>query len=151
MPADDMDDFLEARAASVETSVGETVGLASMNSLTDDFDDVFQVFHDVLRYPAFAEDKLEVAKAQSRSGVARRNDDVGGITSREFRRLVYGADSPLSRQVEYATLDAIGREIGEIIVKVAAGAPTRSEALGHQEFALNYKTFEPAGPACFPA
>ncbi|MCP5111561.1 MAG: UxaA family hydrolase [bacterium] len=48
-------------------------------------------------------------------------------------------------------LDEVGREIGERIVSVAAGEPTRSEALGHQEFVLTYKSFEPAGPACFPA
>ena len=109
LSGDELDDFLEARAASVETSIGQNVGFASMNVLQEDFDEVFQVFHDVLRYPVFAEDKLEVAKAQARSSVARRNDDVTAITAREFRRLVYGRDSALSRLTEYATLDAIGR------------------------------------------
>jgi len=33
---------------------------------------------------------------------------------------------------------------------VAAGEPTASETLGHQEFALTYKTFEPLGPGCLP-
>ena len=28
--------------------------------------------------------------------------------------------------------------------------PTVSERLGHQEFILTYKTFEPIGPACLP-
>jgi len=32
----------------------------------------------------------------------------------------------------------------------AAGQPTKSEALGHQEFILTYKTFEPLGPSCLP-
>ena len=27
---------------------------------------------------------------------------------------------------------------------------TKSEALGHQEFILTYKSFEPLGPACLP-
>ena len=31
------------------------------------------------------------------------------------------------------------------------GEPTKSEALGHQEFILTYKSFEPLGPACFPS
>ncbi len=30
-------------------------------------------------------------------------------------------------------------------------ARTKSEALGHQEFILTYKSFEPIGPACLPA
>ncbi|MBI1397327.1 MAG: hydrolase [Betaproteobacteria bacterium] len=49
-----------------------------------------------------------------------------------------------------ATLDDVGREIYDLILRVAEGEPTRSEALGHQEFILTYKTFEPLGPACFP-
>jgi hypothetical protein len=30
-------------------------------------------------------------------------------------------------------------------------ARTKAEELGHQEFILTYKTFEPIGPACLPA
>jgi hypothetical protein len=44
----------------------------------------------------------------------------------------------------------IGAEIFELIQKVAAGASTKSEALGHQEFILGYKSFEPLGPSCLP-
>jgi hypothetical protein len=35
-------------------------------------------------------------------------------------------------------------------LRVAAGERTASERLGHQEFILGYKSFEPAGPACHP-
>ncbi len=109
MSGDELDDFLEARAASIETSIGNTVGFASMDCLREDFDDVFAVFRDVLRYPAFSEDKLEIAKAQTKAGIARRNDNVGGIVGREFSRLIYGLDSPLSRLTEYATVAAVER------------------------------------------
>ncbi len=34
---------------------------------------------------------------------------------------------------------------------VAAGCETASERLGHREFVLTYKSFEPIGPACLPA
>jgi len=37
------------------------------------------------------------------------------------------------------------------VIKTAEGVPTVSETLGHQEFVLTYKTFEPVGPACLPA
>lgn len=50
-----------------------------------------------------------------------------------------------------ASLDAVGQEIYAAILAAAGGAPTRSEALGHQEFILTYKSFEPIGPACLPA
>jgi len=110
MTGDEIDDYLEARAASVETGMSGDMGRASMNCLTDDFDSVFAVFADVLRNPAFSEDKIELAKVQLNTGIARRNDNVGGIIAREFRRLVYGADSPLARLTEYATVAGVTRD-----------------------------------------
>ncbi len=50
-----------------------------------------------------------------------------------------------------ATLDAVGDEIFDMVLDVASGAQTKSEALGHAEFILTYKSFEPIGPACLPA
>jgi len=50
-----------------------------------------------------------------------------------------------------ATLDEVGKEIYDLLIDVANGRKTKSEALGHQEFVLMYKTFEPLGPACFPS
>jgi altronate hydrolase len=49
-----------------------------------------------------------------------------------------------------ATLAEVGREIRDLVLAVAAGERTKSEALGHQEFILTYKSFEPIGPACLP-
>jgi altronate hydrolase len=49
-----------------------------------------------------------------------------------------------------ATLDQVGEEIHELVLKVAGGQRTLSEDLGHQEFILTYKAFEPIGPACLP-
>ncbi len=110
MTGDEIDDYLADRAATVETGVGDTAGFASMNCLVENFDDVLAVFRDVLRYPVFDEEKIEVAKSQESAGIARRNDDVGQITGREFSRLVYGWDSPLSRMTEYETIDAVTRD-----------------------------------------
>ena len=50
-----------------------------------------------------------------------------------------------------ASVDEVGREIFEKVVEVASGRQTCSEELGHQEFVLTYKSFEPIGPACLPA
>ncbi|HRH50693.1 MAG TPA: UxaA family hydrolase [Panacibacter sp.] len=50
-----------------------------------------------------------------------------------------------------ATLEEIGNEIFETILQTASGKPSCSEELGHQEFILTYKTFEPIGPSCLPA
>lgn len=49
-----------------------------------------------------------------------------------------------------ATLDEVGAEIFAKIIAVASGERSVSESLGHQEFILTYKSFEPVGPACLP-
>ncbi|GGD11467.1 UxaA family hydrolase [Aquisalinus flavus] len=48
------------------------------------------------------------------------------------------------------TLDEVGKEILDAVTFVASGGKSRSEELGHQEFILTYKSFEPVGPACLP-
>jgi altronate hydrolase len=37
------------------------------------------------------------------------------------------------------------------VLGLASGERSKSEALGHQEFLLTYKSFQPIGPACLPA
>lgn len=49
-----------------------------------------------------------------------------------------------------ATVDDVGHEIRDLVRRVAAGERTKSEDLGHTEFILTYKSFEPIGPACLP-
>jgi altronate hydrolase len=69
-----------------------------------------------------------------------------------YRRMSEDMDIDAGRILEKrATLDEVGREIFERVIKTAEGVPTASETLGHQEFVLTYKTFEPIGPACLPA
>lgn len=50
-----------------------------------------------------------------------------------------------------ASLSEVGDEIFEMVKAVASGVRTKSEDLGHREFILTYKSFEPIGPACLPA
>jgi altronate dehydratase large subunit len=49
-----------------------------------------------------------------------------------------------------ASVDEVGHEIYSKVLEVASGVQSCSESLGHQEFVLTYKSFEPIGPACLP-
>ena len=69
-----------------------------------------------------------------------------------YRRLSEDMDVNAGRILSgQASLDEVGAEIVSLIVAAASGERTKSEELGHQEFILTYKTFEPIGPACLPA
>lgn len=107
---DELNQLLEQRAASVETSIGTTAGSAHFSALSEDLEQVFDIFVEVLREPTFAPDKLEVAKTQRRGNISRRNDDPNDIASREFRKLIYGSSNPYARTTEYTTINNITRD-----------------------------------------
>jgi zinc protease len=109
MDATALDDYLEGKAARIESFAGDDRATVTMSSLAEDFPEVLEVFADVVRRPAFAEDRLAVALNQARAVVARQNDQPQGILFRELEELIFGADSPYTFEPTYASLAAIDR------------------------------------------
>jgi zinc protease len=107
---DQLDDYLEIRAAKVETGGTADSTTISWSCLKADFDDVFKVFDDLLRGPEFRNDKLELVQRQYFDAISRRNDDVDEIVGRESAKLAYGAQSPYARVAEYKTVAAVTRQ-----------------------------------------
>jgi zinc protease len=107
---DQLDDYLEVRAAKVETGGGPDSTSISLSCLKADFDDVFKVFVDLLQNPEFRADKLDIAQKQEDDAISRRNDQIGSIAARESAKLAYGPDNPYAREPEYATIAAITRQ-----------------------------------------
>lgn len=68
-----------------------------------------------------------------------------------YRKLAGDMDVDAGRIMEgRGTLEEVGDEIFDLVVAVTGGQRTVSETLGHQEFILTYKAFDPVGPACLP-
>jgi zinc protease len=107
---DQLDDFLEVRAAKVETGGGPDSTTISWSCLKGDLDDVFKAFVDVLQNPEFRADKLDITQKEEFDGISRRNDDVGEIAHRESVKLGYGPNNPYARVPEYATVAAVTRQ-----------------------------------------
>jgi zinc protease len=107
---DQLDDFLEVRAAKVETGGSSDSTTISWSCLKGDLDDVFKVFADVLQHPEFRPDKIDLAQKEEADGISRRNDQVGEIAQRESVKLAYGADNPYARVPEYSTVAAVTRQ-----------------------------------------
>src|ERR1700752_1828525 len=107
---DQLDDFLEVRAAKVETGGSTDSTTISFSCLKGDLDDVFKAFTDVLRNPEFNADKIDIAQKEEQDGISRRNDQVGEIAHRESVKLAYGPDNPYARVPEYSTVAAITRQ-----------------------------------------
>jgi len=107
---DELDDFLEAHAARVESSDNADSTFLSWSSLKENFDQVFPVVLDLLENPEFRQNKLDLTKQQLASFISRRNDDLDEIAQRESAKLGYGANNPYARTAEYYTIEAITRE-----------------------------------------
>jgi zinc protease len=107
---DQLDDFLEVRAAKVETGGGPDSTSIGFSCLKGDLDDVFKAFLDVLQNPEFRADKLELAQKAEEDAISRRNDEVSEIAHRESIKLAYGPDNPYARVAEYATVAAVTRQ-----------------------------------------
>src|SRR6201987_97617 len=106
---DQMDDFLEARAAKVETSGNADSTSIGWSCLKGDFDDVFKVVVDLMQNPEFRDDKLDLAQKAFQEASARCNDNPASIAGRESTKLAYGANNPYAREAEYATIGAVKR------------------------------------------
>src|SRR5262245_2131476 len=75
----------------------------------------------------------------------------GVSNSRVYQRLAEDIDVNGGTIADGAeTIDQVAERIVDKVVAMAAGEPSKSEELGHQEFTLAYKTYEPIGPACLP-
>jgi zinc protease len=107
---DALDDFLEGLAARVETFGGIDSTTVSLNCLKEDFPQVFDVFLELVQEPEFRQEKIDLAKRQLATGIARRNDSPQQILFRESAKLGYGATSPYARHTEYDTVAAVTRE-----------------------------------------
>jgi zinc protease len=107
---DQLDEFLDARAARVEASGGGDSTTLALDVLKADFDTVLPIWVEILRKPEFRQEKIDLAKTQANTGISRRNDEPGGILARETMKLGYGADSPYARHSEYATIASNTRD-----------------------------------------
>ncbi len=75
----------------------------------------------------------------------------GVSNSRVYQRLADDIDVNAGTIADgLESLDRVSERIVEKVIAMACGEPSKSELLGHQEFSLSYKTYEPIGPACLP-
>jgi len=126
LSGDQIDVELENIAADVESEIGENSGSVAFSTLKERTDEVLGVFHDVLTDPAFRQDKIDLWKAQTNSGIERRNDEPMGITAREFTNILYGRKNSYGWMLEHATVSNIKRD--DIVASTSAitSRPTSS-------------------------
>jgi predicted Zn-dependent peptidase len=108
---DEVDNQLEFMAANIGTATSNDASSISLSCLSKDIQKSMGLLCDILLNPAFNQERLDLRKEQVREAIRRRDDEPGGIVSREFNRLIYGS-YPYGHQVigEPGSMDRIGRE-----------------------------------------
>ncbi len=88
--ADAFDEEADFLAAQISSGIGATSGRASVNFMSKDTDKSLELFFEMLRSPAFQQDRLDLYKEQVLQAIERRNDSTDDIEDREWNRLLRG-------------------------------------------------------------
>ena len=108
--AEDFDEEADFLAANISSAIGPTEGVASVNFLAKDTDKALELFFDMLRNPAFRQDRIDLYKSQQLQQIERRNDRTDSIESREWNRLLRGEDFFTSILPTKASISSLTRE-----------------------------------------
>ena len=109
MSGDEINETLEFMAGSMETGIGRNVGTASLSVLKKDTDEGLKIFADVLMYPVFSEDQVDLAQKKQLEAIRRRNDDPHDIAFRELRKGIF-ENNPRGRVPTLESIANIKRE-----------------------------------------
>ena len=107
MTPGEMDEEFDFMAANVSAGIGDRTANASMNCLTSNFDDAFELFMDMVLHPRFDNDRFEVLRGQQLEQIKTRDDDGLQIALREMAFLMWGEEHFEARQPTKASLEGI--------------------------------------------
>jgi len=84
-----LDEKLEFMDAVISISIESEAGQASLSVLKKDFEPAFQIFSQILRQPAFARDRIEIAREQKIAALRQTEDNPQSLAFRKFKTLLY--------------------------------------------------------------
>lgn len=156
-----LDDELAALGAEIAFRAEALATVGTLRCLSGDLDAVLAIFADLVRRPAFQEDRVEQARARLLAAIDQRDDDPRQAADREARRAFYGAGDPRVRRPEAASVTAIGRDdlvafhrerFGSLRAQVAVfGDFDAAGILARLDGALGDWPIQVAGPVELPA
>lgn len=106
---DGLDRALERLAADLGVSTDTYATTVDLSLQATDLETGLVILADLLRRPAFAPERLELARKQMIEGIRRQNDEPEEIASRALMQALYG-DHPLGRSPTVASVSAVGRD-----------------------------------------
>lgn len=105
-----LDEVLEQNSILFSAGSGMTSASVSINFLVEHTDLAFEIFSEALRMPVFDKKQLELTINKIKERIKRKNDNPISVANREFRKILFGPDSPYAREVTERTLNNISRD-----------------------------------------
>jgi zinc protease len=105
-----VEDRLEALAATLSSSCGNTSGSLYLQVQEKDLPEGLDLLMQAFTQPAFAQDRLDLARKSARQALERRNDAVTSIAQIQMPYLLFGEKYFATENTTAASLDAITRE-----------------------------------------
>lgn len=105
--AEEIDRKLEYLGAEINTSINNEDASISMYSHKKNFDEVFEIFLDLIKNPSFEKEKFELKKQEQIEMIKRRNDNPERMAQREAIRMFFSKDHPYGRRPEIETIERI--------------------------------------------
>lgn len=109
IPAADLEERLDLLAANLGCGMGPYTTSLDLSIRRNDLEEGLTILADLLRRPAFAADKLELARSKAQEALRRRNDDPDEIASRLLMAALY-PEHPLGDSPTKTSLYRIDRE-----------------------------------------
>ena len=110
LTASQFDEEAAFLAAEISSGSGDTQGSANLNCLSKDIDRGLELLADMLKNPAFQQDRLQLYQNQTIQALERRNDQTAAIQGREWTRLMRGDHHFLTAWITKASVESITRD-----------------------------------------
>ncbi|MBM3833309.1 MAG: insulinase family protein [Verrucomicrobia bacterium] len=107
--AEELEERLDFLAAQLNSSVAEMQGAVSLNLLSKDLAEGFEMLREVLTAPRFQADKVALRKQQILQLMQQRNDESSDIEARERRFLAYGEGFWINRHATAASIESLAQ------------------------------------------
>lgn len=113
---EELDEYLDQLAADLSASLGPYSAELDLSLRTQDLQKGVALLADMLRRPAFAEKRLELARLQAQEAVRRQNDNPGSISRRLLMAALYS-----------------GHYLGQVATRETLAAITRQDLVNFQQ------------------
>lgn len=106
MSGNAIDEMLEYFAGTLSFTMNRDSGSIHMSLLKKDLDDGLNIFSQILKNPAFEDNKLKLAKDLKIEELRRITDDPQKLAFREFKKLLY-INNPAGRFASISSINSI--------------------------------------------